>query len=79
MIQFLECLLEVFLVRIQVIDLYQPKLRFHFYLTTKEFGIICTIAYGAAQEMNRRAGQGAGDPASGGQGNTLEILGTEKK
>ena len=34
-IQFLECLQEVFLVRIQVIDLCQPKLRFHLHLHNK--------------------------------------------
>ena len=41
MTQFLEFLLEVFLVRIQVqvIDLYQPKLRFHLHLHNKELEI----------------------------------------
>ena len=37
--QCLEFLLEVFLVRIQVIDLYQSKLQFHFYLHNKELEI----------------------------------------
>ena len=37
--QCLEFLLEVFLVRIQVIDLYQPKLRFHLHLHNKELEI----------------------------------------
>ena len=37
--QFLEFLLEVFLVRIQVIDLCQPKLRFHLHLHNKELEI----------------------------------------
>ena len=39
MTQFLEFLLEVFLVRIQVRDLYQPKLRFHLHLHNKELEI----------------------------------------
>ena len=39
MTQFLEFLLEIFLVRIQVIDLCQPKLRFHLHLHNKELEI----------------------------------------
>ena len=38
-IQFLECVQEVFLVKIQVIDLCQPKLRFHLHLHNKELEI----------------------------------------
>ena len=69
--------------RIQVIDLYQPKLRFHLHLHNKELEIqlhSCLWGQGAmshlliqmAQEMNRRTvGQGAGDPSqSSGQGST---------
>ena len=39
MTQFLEFVLEVLLVRIQVIDLDQPKLRFHLHLHNKELEI----------------------------------------
>ena len=35
----LQRAVEVFLVRIQVIDLYQPKLRFHLHLHNKELEI----------------------------------------
>ena len=67
--------------RIQVIDLYQPKLQFHLHLHNKELeiqlhsllvgqGAMSHLLIQMAQEMSRRTGgQGAGDPSqSSGQG-----------
>ena len=81
MTQFLECLLEVFLVKIQVTDLCQPKSPIPppppqqgvgdpVAQLLVEQGAMSHLLIQMAQEMNRRASeQGAGDPShSSGQG-----------